>query len=151
MIIGVPRENAEGERRVSLVPESIQKLKGVSVHVQSGAGEGAGYPDSDYARQGANIVEDAGSLFGGADLIVKIQPPTASEAAGLRAGSAMVSFLYPVAHLDAVGRMMERRVSAFAMELMPRISRAQSMDALSSQSLVAGYKAVLIAAESFPK
>lgn len=141
----------EGERRVSVVPESIPKLKGVSVHVQGGAGEGAGYSDSDYSRQGATVVKDAGTLYREADMVVKIHPPTPSEAGGLRKDAAMISFLYPLAHLDTVRKLAEREASAFAMELMPRISRAQSMDALSSQAMVAGYKAVLIAAESLPK
>ena len=151
MIIGIPRETLEGERRVGLVPESISRLKGVTVHVQSGAGENAGYSDADYSKQGGTVVKDVGELYQGADMIVKIHPPTPSEAAGLRKGAASVSFLYPAAHLDTVRRLVEGGASAFAMELMPRISRAQSMDALSSQSLVAGYKAVLIAAESLPK
>ena len=151
LIIGVPREVVEGEKRVGAVPESIPKLKGVSVHVESGAGEGAGYSDSDYSKQGATVVKDAEALYREADIVVKVHPPTASEAGGLAKGAATVSFLYPVAHLDTVRKLVERQASAFAMELMPRISRAQSMDALSSQSLVAGYKAVLIAAESLPK
>ena len=151
MIVGVPRETVVGEKRVGVVPESVPKFKGVSVHVQSGAGETAGYPDSDYSKQGATVLTDTGALYGEADVIVKLHPPTASEAGELRKGAATISFLYPLTHLDTVRKLVEREATAFAMELMPRISRAQPMDALSSQSLVAGYKAVLIAAESLPK
>ncbi len=151
MIIGVPKETADGERRVALVPESFPKLKGVQVHVQSGAGENAGYGDSDYAAVGAVVEKDARSLFGVSDLVVKVQPLSAVEAGLLRKGSSVISFLYPLSHIDTVRALVEREATAFAMELMPRISRAQSMDALSSQSLVAGYKAVLMGAESLPK
>jgi len=151
LILGVPRETAEGEKRVGLVPESIPKLKGVEVHVQSGAGEGAEVTDSDYQNAGATIEKDAKSLFAVSDLIAKVQPFTPEEADWLKQGSSVISFLYPVAHLDTVRRLVDREATAFAMELMPRISRAQSMDALSSQSLVSGYKAALIGAESLPK
>ena len=151
MIVGVPKESAEGEKRVGLVPDSLSKLKGVSVHVQSGAGEAAGAADSDYAAAGCTIEEDAGAIYGAADLVVKIQPPTVSEVAMMKHGSAVVSLLYPVSHLEVVKGLVKTQSTAFAMELMPRISRAQSMDVLSSQSLVAGYKAVLMGAEALPK
>jgi proton-translocating NAD(P)+ transhydrogenase subunit alpha len=151
LILGVPRETAEGEKRVGLVPESIPKLKGVEVHVQSGAGEGAEITDSDYQNAGATIEKDAKSLFAVSDLIAKVQPFTPEEAGWLKQGSSVISFLYPIAHLDTVRKLVDRKATAFAMELMPRISRAQSMDALSSQSLVSGYKAALIGAESLPK
>lgn len=151
LIVGVPKETAQGERRVGLVPESIPKLKGAQVHVQSGAGENADYGDSEYASVGAIIERDAKSLFGVSDLVVKVQPLSASEATLLKKGSSVISFLYPLGNIDAIRVLMERGATAFAMELMPRISRAQSMDALSSQSLIAGYKAVLMGAESLPK
>ena len=151
MNYGILKESGEGEKRVSLVPESISRLKGVSVHVQSGAGEGAGIADSDYAATGAIIEKDAESLYAESDLIVKVQPPTPKEAGSMKQGSAIVSFLYPLTHLDAIRELVQRGATAFAMELMPRISRAQSMDALSSQSMVSGYKSVLIAADSLPK
>jgi proton-translocating NAD(P)+ transhydrogenase subunit alpha len=149
--IGVPKETAQGERRVSFVTESILKLKGIAIHVQSGAGEGSGVADSDYEGAGAVIEKDAESLYTASDFIVKVQPPRAAEAALMKKGAYVVSFLYPLAHLETVRRLVDREATAFAMELMPRISRAQSMDALSSQSLVSGYKSVLIAAESLPK
>ncbi len=151
MNIGVPKETAEGERRVGLVPESIPKLKGASIRVQSGAGERAAVSDADYEAQGATTVKEAKALYGGSDLVVKVQPPAPSEVEALGEGAAIVSFLYPLGHLDAVRRLADRGATAFAMEMMPRISRAQPMDALSSQSIVSGYKAVLMAAESLPK
>ncbi|TLX98420.1 MAG: Re/Si-specific NAD(P)(+) transhydrogenase subunit alpha [Thaumarchaeota archaeon] len=151
MIAGIPRETTPGEKRVSLVPENISKLAGLQVTMERGAGEPAGYPDSAYEEKGAIITDDARSLYGGADLILKVMPPTPSEAGLLKEGSTLISFLYPMANIEAVKKLTARRTTVFAMELMPRISRAQSMDALSSQATLAGYKAVLIAADSLPR
>ncbi len=151
MNVGVPKETAEGENRVALVPDSASRFSGVKVHVQAGAGDGAGFADAEYEAAGAAVETDARSLYGVSDLVVKVQPLTADEAGLLKRGASTVSFLYPVAHLDTVKALMGKAATSFAMELMPRISRAQSMDALSSQALVAGYKSVLIAAESLPK
>jgi len=150
LIIGVPKETLDGEKRVGLVPESIAKIKGVQIHVQTGAGENAGVTDAEFEKAGAVVEKDAETLYELSDLVVKVQPLGTAEAGMLKKGSSVISFLYPLNHLDAVKVLKERGATAFAMELMPRISRAQSMDALSSQSLVAGYKAVLIAAESLP-
>src|SRR5437667_6687313 len=119
--------------------------------MERGAGEPAGYPDSAYEEKGAIITDDARSLYGGADLVLKVMPPTPSEAGLLKEGSTLISFLYPMANIETVQKLTARRTTVFAMELMPRISRAQSMDALSSQANIAGYKAVLIAAESLHK
>jgi len=151
LIIGIPKEIVDGEKRVGLVPESFARLKGVAFHVQAGAGEDAGAADSEFERAGAVVEKDAESLYAASDLVVKVQPLGTSEAGLLKKGSSVVSFLYPLSHLELVRALKEREATAFAMELMPRISRAQSMDALSSQSLVAGYKAVLIAADSLTK
>ena len=151
MIAGIPRETTPGEKRVSLVPENISKLAGLQVTMERGAGEPAGYPDSAYEEKGAIITDDARSLYGGADLVLKVMPPTPSEAGLLKEGSTLISFLYPMANIEAVKKLTARRMTVFAMELMPRISRAQSMDALSSQATLAGYKAVLIAADSLPR
>jgi len=151
LIIGVPRETAEGERRVALVPESIRRLSGSSILVEKSAGDKAGFPDSAYADAGASIADDASSLYSKSDLIVKVQPPTVAEASSMKQGAALVSFLFPLSNLDAVRNLAERGATAFAMELMPRISRAQSMDALSSQSTISGYKSVLMAADALPK
>jgi len=151
LIAGIPRETTPGEKRVSLVPENISKLAGLQVTMERGAGEPAGYPDSAYEEKGAIITDDARSLYGGADLVLKVMPPTPSEAGLLKEGSTLISFLYPMANIEAVKKLTARRTTVFAMELMPRISRAQSMDALSSQATLAGYKAVLIAADSLPR
>src|SRR5438552_3366698 len=151
LIAGIPRETTPGEKRVSLVPENISKLAGLQVTIERGAGEPAGYPDSAYEEKGAIITDDARSLYGGADLVLKVMPPTPSEAGLLKEGSTLISFLYPMANIEAVKKLTARRTTVFAMELMPRISRAQSMDALSSQATLAGYKAVLIAADSLPR
>jgi len=150
LIIGVPRESAEGERRVALVPESVKRLGGASIVVEASAGSGAGYPDSAYVEAGAST-KDSRAVFAESDLVLKVQPPTAAEASMLKEGSAMVSFLFPTANLDSVKGLVSRKATAFAMELMPRISRAQSMDALSSQSTISGYKSVLMAADALPR
>jgi NAD(P) transhydrogenase subunit alpha len=151
LIIGIPKETVDGEKRVGLVPESLAKMKGVQFHIQTGAGVSAGVGDAEFERAGAVVEKDAESLYGLSDLVAKVQPLGTAEAGLLKKGSSVVSFLYPLSHLELVRVLKEREATAFAMELMPRISRAQSMDALSSQSLVSGYKAVLIAADSLPK
>jgi NAD(P) transhydrogenase subunit alpha len=151
LIAGVPRETGQGERRVALVPDSIARLKGLEVRIESGAGTAAGYPDSAYQDQGASTAPTAASLYSKADLIIKVQPPSAVEAESFKEGSTVVSFLYPLSNLPVVSKLASRGMTVFAMDLMPRISRAQSMDALSSQATLAGYKAVMLAADSLPK
>ena len=151
LIVGVPKETAEGERRVALVPESIPKLRGASILVERGAGEQSGSPDGAYAAEGAGFSSGAEALLHESELVLKVQPPTPAEAGRLSEGSATVSFLYPLTHLQTVKQLSESGATAFAMDLMPRISRAQPMDALSSQSIVSGYKAVMMAADSLPK
>lgn len=151
MIVGVPKETSPGENRVSLIPDAVSKLNAASVLVETGAGDSAGFPDRGYLERGASIAPDPSSLYGGADIVIKVTPPTKSEAAMLRQGSAIISFLYPLANLDAVRALSARGATAFAMELIPRISRAQPMDALSSQTNLAGYKAALLAAEALPR
>jgi NAD(P) transhydrogenase subunit alpha len=151
MIVGIPKETADGERRVALVPELAGKLKGVELLVETGAGAAAGHPDAEYEAKGAKIASGARDLFGRADLILKVQPPTAAEAALYKEGSASVSFLVPVLCGEALKVLEGRRATVFSMNLLPRISRAQFMDALSSQATVSGYRAVVIASESLPK
>ncbi len=151
MIAGIPRETAVGEKRVAIVPDAISKLKDFAVVVEHSAGEAAEYPDTAYTEKGASIVQDAASLYGQADVVFKVQPPNSREVAVFKEGSTLVSFLYPLQNLEAIRALSARKVTAFAMELIPRISRAQSMDALSSQANVSGYKAVLIAADTLPK
>ncbi len=151
MIGGVAKETAEGERRVALIPESIGKIKWMTVEVEHGAGEQAGFLDSSYEDAGAHVIPDAKTLYGDADLILKIRPPSPGEAAQFRQGCALVSYLYPMNNLEAMKKLSERGVTAFALDLMPRISRAQAMDTLSSQATLAGYRAVTLAADTLPK
>ncbi len=151
MIVGVPKETAQGERRVALVPESLSKLRGFDISVEHTAGEAAGLLDSAYTESGASISPDSQSLYQEADIVLKVQPPSDSEAGLLKRGSTLVSFLYPLSNIPMMKRLTSQRVTAFAMDLIPRISRAQSMDALSSQATISGYKAVLLAAETLPR
>jgi len=164
MIVGVPKETYPGERRVAIVPGVVPALvkAGLSVLVEAGAGEAAGFPDSEYRDKGAAIVE-RGEVFAKADVILQVRTlganPDAAKAdlALLRKGQVVIGFAEPLAALEAPNALdeakalAERGVTLFGMELMPRITRAQSMDALSSQATVAGYKAVLLAAEALPR
>jgi NAD(P) transhydrogenase subunit alpha len=149
MKIAVPRETVPGERRVALVPDAVARLRkaGHDVLVEPGAGAAAGFTDAAYSAAGATLT--AG--FADADLVAKVQPPSEAEAARLRSGAALVSFLNPSANAALLAQLAGRGVSAFAMELVPRTTKAQSMDALSSQATVAGYKAVLIGAGELPR
>jgi H+-translocating NAD(P) transhydrogenase subunit alpha len=152
MRVAVPRETAAGERRVALVPETISKLgaAGFDVRVERGAGQASGFLDIGYADAGATVSEP-GSLLDGADAVVRVAKPSADEIAAMDSGTVLVGFLEPLTDPDGIARLRERGIVAFAMESIPRITRAQSMDALSSQATVAGYKAVLIAADRVPK
>jgi NAD(P) transhydrogenase subunit alpha len=148
MLIGVPTETAKGERRVALVPEVIRKLsaRGVEVIVQAGAGAAAIIPDALYEAAGAKVSADASAVWG-APLVVKVAPPSDEEVARLAPGAVLIAFLNPLGSAQATRALAGAGVTAFAMEAIPRISRAQGMDALSSQSNVAGYRAALLAAE----
>lgn len=151
MIAGVLKETEEGERRVALVPESIQKIGQVSVEVEHKAGDEAGFPDASYSAAGAKVAGNARELLKDADLVLKVRPPTPAEAAQFKEGSALVSYLYPLNNVETMRKLAQKGVTAFALDLMPRISRAQSMDTLSSQATIAGYKAVTLAADTLPK
>jgi NAD(P) transhydrogenase subunit alpha len=148
MNVSVPKETAEGERRVALVPEVVDRLMkdGVGVVVETGAGAGAHKPDSAYEQAGATL----GDGFSG-DVVAKVAPPSAEEIARLRRGGVLVGFLQPLTAADTVRALADAEVTSFAMEAIPRITRAQSMDALSSQATVTGYLAALIAAEELPR
>jgi NAD(P) transhydrogenase subunit alpha len=150
MTIATPKETASAERRVALTPESLPPLlkAGLEVAVQAGAGAGAFLSDAEYEKTGARIVADGGQLLGGADIVVKVQKPTEKEADLLREGAVLISFLQPANSAALLQRLAARKITVFAMEAIPRISRAQKMDALSSQASIAGYKAVLVAAGS---
>jgi H+-translocating NAD(P) transhydrogenase subunit alpha len=149
MRIGVPRETATGERRVALVPELVGKLVGggFEVLVEHRAGEAASFPDSAYDEAGARLVED----WADAEAVVKVQKPTEQEVSRLRDGQVLIGFLQPLTDREGIDRLVKRGVVAFAMESIPRITRAQPMDALSSQATVSGYKATLLAADRLPK
>jgi H+-translocating NAD(P) transhydrogenase subunit alpha len=148
MRIGVPKETAAGEHRVALVPEVVSKLKakGLDVVVQSGAGTDALLPDGDFAAAGAQVTQDASEVWS-CDVVVTIAPPDAEAIRGLGSGSILIGFLAPLSSPQTTRALADAGATAFAMEAIPRISRAQSMDALSSQSNVAGYKAALLGAE----
>jgi NAD(P) transhydrogenase subunit alpha len=149
MRVGVPKETAAGEHRVALVPEVVGKLKalGLEVLVQRGAGAGALLPDDAFAAAGAELTDDAAEVWR-SDIVVAIAPPSEQEVAQLGAGSILIGFLAPLSSPSTTRALAAAKATAFAMEAIPRISRAQSMDALSSQSNVAGYKAALLGAES---
>ena len=150
MIASVPKETAPGERRVALVPELVSKLTaaGLEVHVQFGAGVEAGFGDKDYEEKGARLASD---VFAKADVLLKVRPPTADEIAKLREASIFIGLLEPYTSEAQIRLLGARKVTSFAMELMPRIARAQPMDTLSAMSTVAGYKAVLLAANRLSK
>ncbi len=149
----VPKETAPGERRVAATPETVKKLTaaGLEVAVESGAGEASEHSDQDYKDAGASIVPDAGKAAAGADIVLRVQPPNADEIAKLKKDAVLISYLQPATYADTVRKLADRGVTAFAVEMIPRISRAQSMDALSSQASIAGYKAVLMAANRLGK
>ncbi|MCH8143733.1 MAG: Re/Si-specific NAD(P)(+) transhydrogenase subunit alpha [Gemmatimonadetes bacterium] len=163
MNIAIPKETTDGERRVALVPDMAKRLtgKGITVRLEQGAGEQAGYPDDRYVEVGAEVVSDTASLWGGADVVLKIHMPGEPEGTDggggrhevdmLREGAVLVGLLYPLTNGDAVKRMVRRKVTSFSLDQLPRITRAQSMDVLSSMSTVAGYKAVLLAAAAVGK
>ena len=148
MRVGVVRETAQGERRVALVPETAGKLAGAGfeIVVEPGAGATASFPDELYRDAGATLASPWD-----ADAVVKVRKPDESEAARLRDGQLLIGFLDPLSDRDGVERLQTRGVLAFAMESIPRITRAQSMDALSSQATVGGYKSALLAAENLPR
>lgn len=158
MKIGVAKEIEMGERRVALIPDAVGRLvkQGFEVWIEAGAGEGAFFSDESYTAVGAVIEPDAGRLWHEVDILLKVKPPQQRENGQheidmLRSGSLLISFLDPLGNPTLIQQLADRGVTALSMELIPRISRAQSMDALSSQAAVAGYKAVLLAAAASPK
>ncbi|HKG92420.1 MAG TPA: Re/Si-specific NAD(P)(+) transhydrogenase subunit alpha [Gemmatimonadaceae bacterium] len=153
MRIAVPAETVPNERRVALTPDSVSRLvkQKMEVAVQRGAGLAAGFSNDAYAAAGAVMVDGAGDTCAGAAVVCKVQRPGPAEVPLLDEGSALVSLLQPSANGALLSKLAARRVSAFALELVPRITRAQSMDVLSSQATVAGYKAVLLGAAELPR
>ncbi len=148
MQIGVPKETADGERRVALIPEVVGKLagQGHEIVVQRGAGANAHIPDAMYEEAGAKLVDDAAAVYG-ADVVVKVAPPSAEETGRLNSDGVLIGFLAPLSNGDGIQAIARAGVTSFAMEAVPRISRAQSMDALSSQANIGGYRAALIGAQ----
>ncbi len=152
MRLGVPKEISDGERRVALVPQAVAKLveAGHEVQVETGAGTGSYFSDEDYREAGASIAESPQTAYQ-ADVIFKVRKPQPQEIEMMREGAVLIGFLEPLTSPELIRKLAERKLSAFAMETVPRISRAQKMDALSSQANIAGYRAALIAANSLAK
>ncbi len=159
MIVGVPRESFPGERRVALVPGVIPNLAkaGLEVVIEAGAGAEAGYPDTEYSNKGAQVAASRGDVFNKADIIVQVLSYGSNDRTGqadiplFRRGQALIGFLRPLGDVRTLQEIANAGVTSFAVELMPRITRAQSMDALSSMGTICGYKAVLIASDKLPR
>ncbi len=153
MNVVIPKEIAPGERRVAATPEVVARIiKGNNaVYVERGAGTAAGFLDEQYTAAGASLCDGPAATYAHGGLILKVQRPSDDEIALLPEGSALIAFLQPLFKPEFSQKLSQRKITSFSMELIPRISRAQSMDALSSQATVSGYKAVLMAAESLPK
>lgn len=149
-IVSVPKERVPGEQRVALVPELVPRLTkaGLEVVIQSGAGESAGFFDAAYEGKGARL---ASEVFDKADVLLKVQPPTLEEIERMKENSILIALLQPYTNTTGIKALAARKITAFSLELMPRITRAQPMDVLSAMSTIAGYKAVLIAATRLPK
>lgn len=147
MLVVAPKETVPGESRVALVPDAARALKkaGIELAVQTGAGYSAGVDDATYEREQIGVVADVAALFGKADVVLKVQPPSDAEIASLRRGCVLLSFLRPLDEPQIAAKLAQAGVTSFALELVPRITRAQAMDALSSQASLAGYRAVLLA------
>jgi H+-translocating NAD(P) transhydrogenase subunit alpha len=153
VIVGVPIEHAPGEHRVGLTPDAVPRLakRDLTVLVEPGAGAGASLPDDAYREAGAEIAAGADDLIARADIIVRIGRVEAGEVAALRSGTVLIGYLRPLADPDLVQALASSGVTAFSMEALPRVTRAQRMDSLSSQATVGGYRAVILAAEALPK
>ena len=159
MIVGVPRESFPGERRVALVPAAIPNLTkaGLEVVVEAGAGARAGYPDADYTAKGAKIAADRAEVFRAADIVVQILCYGSNDKTGkadvplFRRGQALIGFLRPLGSIETLQEIAGKGVTSFSVELMPRTTRAQSMDVLSSMGTICGYKAVVLAADTSPR
>ncbi len=159
MIIGVPKESYPGERRVALVPMAVPNLikAGFEVAIEKGAGVEAGYPDALYVEKGAKILPDRAALFANAEIVVQVLCYGSNDITGkadlslMRRGQVLIGFLRPFGSLDVIQQIAQTGVTSFSVELMPRTTRAQSMDALSSMGTICGYKAVLIAADTLPR
>src|SRR2546425_2181154 len=159
MIVGVPRESFPGERRVALVPAAVPNLTkaGLQVVVEAGAGAAAGYPDADYAAKGAKVAADRAEVFRAADIVVQILSHGSNDKTGkadvpfFRNGQVLIGFLRPLGSIETIQEIAAKGVTSFSVELMPRTTRAQSMDVVSSMATICGYKAVVLAADTSPR
>ncbi len=153
MIVSVPKESAPGERRVSVTPDVVKRLvkQDLEVHVESGAGEMAAFPDNDYEAAGATVVSGGSAIWTDGDIVVTVGKPTMEQLGRMKDGGMLVGVLQPLVDHDLVRAMAKQKVTSLSLDAVPRITRAQSMDILSSQATVAGYKAVLIAASNLPR
>ncbi len=151
--IGVPKEIHDGERRVAATPDTVLKLKklGFDVAVESGAGEAINASDAEYQEAGASIVDKAAEIWTASDIVMKVRPPEDSEAEMLREGGWLVGFIWPGQNREIVDRLAKRKATVFAMDSVPRITRAQKMDTLSAMANIAGYRAIIEAANNFPR
>ncbi|HEY3765501.1 MAG TPA: Re/Si-specific NAD(P)(+) transhydrogenase subunit alpha [Gaiellales bacterium] len=153
MNVAVPREHADGERRVALTPDAVGRLAplGIQVLIETGAGAAAALPDAAYRDAGATIVDSAADLFAQGDIVVRVGRVETGDVPALRPGCVLIGWLWPRTNPDLVQALVEARITAFGMESIPRATRAQRMDALSSQATVSGYRSVILAAETLPK
>jgi NAD(P) transhydrogenase subunit alpha len=153
VVIVVPREQAPGEQRVATVPEVVQKLtkSGYEIRIEHDAGTGAFYSDDLFIAAGAKVASNRADLLNGARIVLRVQPPTVADIDQLAEGTIVIGFMNAAKNLEMVARMRDRKVTAFALELVPRITRAQSMDALSSQATAGGYVAAILGATNCPK
>ena len=153
IVIAVPKEQAPGELRVATVPEVVRKLtnSGYDVRIEHNAGVGAYYPDDLFIAAGAKIASSRSELLDGARIVLCVQPPTVADVNQFAEGTIVIGFMNPANNLEAIARMRDRKVTAFALEFVPRITRAQSMDALSSQATAGGYVAAIMGADNCPK
>jgi len=153
VVIAVPKEQVPGEQRVASVPEVVQKMTkaGYQVRIEHDAGSSAYYPDDLYIAAGATVAGSRTELLNGARIVLRVQPPTVADIDQLDEGTIVIGFMNPANNLEAIARMRDRKITAFALELVPRITRAQSMDALSSQATAGGYVAAVMGADNCPK
>jgi NAD(P) transhydrogenase subunit alpha len=153
VVVAVPKELAPGEQRVATVPEVVQKLtkEGYEVRIEHNAGTNAYYSDDLFTAAGAKIAFSRAELLNGARIVLRVQPPTVADVDQLVEGTIVIGFMNPTNNLEAIARMRDRKITAFALEFVPRITRAQSMDALSSQATAGGYVAAILGADNCPK
>ena len=153
LVIAVPKELAPGEQRVATVPEVVKKLtnSGYEVRIEHDAGTNSYYPDDLFTAAGAKIAYSRAELLDGARIVLRVQPPTVADIDQFAEGTIVIGFMNPTNNLEAIARMRDRKVTAFALEFVPRITRAQSMDALSSQATAGGYVAAIMGADNCPK